>query len=111
MYFLSNEACPAELAKLFEFVNSLLNLIKIAIPILLLIVGSIDLGKAVVAGEEKEIKAAQGMLVKRTMAAVAVFFVGTIVALAMSLVNEDWEDCLNPRSASYNNENIIIVQK
>ena len=65
MYFL--ETIPDECRKLRQlilFVNGLLNLIRIAVPILLVIIGSFDLGKAVVAGDEKEIKTTQGLLVK-----------------------------------------------
>ncbi len=114
MYILTEvgaNVCPQELEKVFQFVNSLLNLIKIAVPILLILVGSVDLAKAVIAGEDKDIKAAQGMLLKRTGAAVAVFFVGTLVALVMSLVNEDWNNCLNQQSNNYNNSSIAVIHK
>ncbi len=60
-------------------------IIQIGIPIILIVMGSIDLGKAVLSSDEKAIKAAQGMLVKRCIAAVAVFFVVTIVSLLMGL--------------------------
>lgn len=60
-------------------------IIQIGIPIILIIMGSIDLGKAVLSSDEKAIKGAQGALVKRCIAAVAVFFVVTIVQLIFGL--------------------------
>ena len=57
--------------------------IQIGIPILLILMGTIDLGKAVMSNDDKEIKGATGKLIKRAIAAVAVFFVVTIVSVVM----------------------------
>lgn len=63
-------------------------IIQIGIPILLIVMGSIDLGKAVLSSDDKEIKGATGKLIKRAIAAVAVFFVVTIVTLLMNMFSE-----------------------
>ena len=55
-------------------------------PIILIIMGSIDLGKAVLSSDDKEIKGATGRLIKRAIAAVAVFFVTTIVTILMDML-------------------------
>lgn len=60
-------------------------IIQIGIPIILIVMGSIDLGKAVLSSDDKEIKGATGRLIKRAIAAVAVFFVVTIVSLLMGM--------------------------
>lgn len=74
-------ACPEELVPIFRFVKfGIYPLIQIGIPIILIIVGSIDLGRAVLSSDDKEIKGATGKLVKRAIAAVAVFFVTTVVS-------------------------------
>ncbi len=86
--------------------NGVIPLIQIGIPIILILLGMIDLGKAVIASKEDEIKKAQGMLIKRLIYAVAVFFVTTIVVLVFGIfVNsgasediegtQDWRDCWN----------------
>ncbi len=74
--------------------------IQIGIPILLILMGSIDLGKAVISNDDKEIKGATGKLVKRALMAVAVFFVVTLVRvvfgwLAKTDIGEqnDWWSC------------------
>lgn len=66
--------------------KGLFPIIQIGIPIVLIVLGTLDLGKAVIASEEKEIKAAQGMLIKRFIYAVLVFFVTTFVGIVMDLV-------------------------
>jgi len=71
---------------IMNLLNAGITLIQWAVPILLLLFGSLDLGKAVMAGEEKEIKAAQKMLLKRAIAAVAVFLLVAIINMVFKLV-------------------------
>ena len=59
---------------------------SIVIPIALIIFGTIDLGKAVIASDEKEVKGAQSRLIKRFIYAALVFFIPTLVAIVMDLV-------------------------
>ena len=84
-------------------------IIWIGIPIILILLGTIDLGKAVISSDEKEVKAAQSRLIKRCIYAVLVFFVATLVNVVMNLVatgkgadssdndsNEtSWSECWN----------------
>ena len=71
-----------ELLPILRFIRQgIFPIIQIGIPILLIVMGSIDLGKAVMSSDDKEIKGATGKLIKRAIAAVAVFFVTTIVTL------------------------------
>lgn len=99
-------ACPTDLKPIFQFIkHGIFPIIQIGIPILLIVMGSIDLGKAVMSSDDKEIKGATSKLIKRAIAAVAVFFVTTIVSLLMgmfgktdlteSAIGEDytWKDC------------------
>ena len=80
-----NDGCGG-LLNVVKFVKlGVFPIIQIGIPIILIVMGSIDLGKAVLSSDDKEIKAAQSRLLKRVIAAVAVFFVVTIVSLVMGL--------------------------
>ena len=66
----------------FPYIVSILILIiKIAVPILLIIFGMLDLGKAVVASKEDEIKKGQQLFIKRAITAIIVFFVIQIVQI------------------------------
>jgi len=98
-------ACPEGMGTIVKFIrDGVIPVIQIGIPILLIIFGMIDLGKAVMAGKEDEIKNAQKLLIKRAISAVAVFFVTTIVVLLFGLFassgtdgdvtgTDDWRDC------------------
>ncbi len=81
-------------------------IVQIGIPLLLIIFGTIDLGKAVISSDDKEVKASQSRLIKRCIYAVAIFFVVTLVTLLMSIVSDstsdeedietgDWRSCWN----------------
>lgn len=91
--------------------NGVLPIIQIGIPIMLIVMGSIDLGKAVLSSDDKEIKGATGKLIKRAIAAVAVFFVALLVNLVMGWISdtnsdtESWSSCwnYNPEASSNNN--------
>lgn len=76
------------LEPVINLIKGLFTLIKIIVPIILIIMGAIDLTKAVMASDDKEIKAATSKLIKRTIAAVAVFFIVTLVTVVMNLVSD-----------------------
>lgn len=87
------------LSPIITFIKAIMNIFQIAIPIMLIIWGSIDLGKAVMSSDDKEIKGATGKLIKRAVAAVVIFFIPFIVNLLMTLVANNSEgaagDALN----------------
>lgn len=65
--------------------------IKIGVPIILVIFGMIDLGKAVMSSKEDDIKKAQSTFIKRLMAAALVFFVITIVQFLVGILDNAGE--------------------
>lgn len=86
--------CSEEMKVLIGFIKTILLIAQIIIPILLIIWGTIDLGKAVIASKEEDIKKAQGMLVKRIIYAILVFLLVVIVNFAMGIVgNNEWKSC------------------
>lgn len=83
-----------------SLISLLVNLLKIATPIILIFISIITLLKAMSAGKEDEIKKATSSLVKKIIAAALVFFVIGIVQFVMSKVAEDDDyngitDCFN----------------
>ena len=68
-------------------VHTIIIIIQIAVPILLVIFGMLDMGKAVVAAKEDDIKKGQQTLIKRIIAALIVFFVILIVQLLIGFVS------------------------
>ena len=63
--------------------STIVLIIQIGVPVLLIIFGMFDLGKAVIAQKEDEIKKGQSTFFKRLIAAILVFFVVTIVKLVV----------------------------
>ncbi len=70
-------------------ISTVITIIKIGIPILLIIFGMIDLGKAVMSNDEKEMKSSQTRLIKRILYAVIVFFIVAIVQWIFQIVDAD----------------------
>ncbi len=101
------EMLDAPCAGLLPVVRIIYRLVKIfqwGIPIALILYGTIDLGKAVIASDEKEIKSAQSRLIKRFIYAALVFLVVALVEAFMNLVassgsddsdTSSWQDCWN----------------
>lgn len=71
-----------------NFVSTIVTIIKIVIPIILIVLGLLDLGKATIAQKDDEIKKAQMTFIKRIIAAILVFFVVAIVQLIFGLLNK-----------------------
>lgn len=68
-----------------DLVSTIVTIIQIVVPVILIIFGMLDLVKGVMAQKEDEIKKGQQVLIKRTIAAVLVFFVIALVRLVLSL--------------------------
>lgn len=77
---------PAALPILFK---NVINIVKIAVPIILIIMGMLDFGKAVTSQDEKGMKESQTRFVKRIIGAICVFLVITIVQFVFRLINVD----------------------
>ncbi len=86
--------CTVVPQTLANVISTIYNIIKIGVPLLLVIFGMLDLGKAVISQKEDEIKKNQGMFVKRLIAAALVFFVFAIVQLLVNLVAGNDKDSI-----------------
>lgn len=77
------------------YVKLVLRILQIAVPIGLILFGTIDMAKAVIAGDEKKMKEAQKPFIKRIVSAVIVFLIPYIVSVVVGLVtsNGDYKGC------------------
>lgn len=73
-------------ANIWQIAGYVLLVFKIVIPLLLIIFGMIDLGKAVIASKEDEIKKATGSLARRAIATVVIFLLPTIIGFLMGII-------------------------
>ena len=85
MYFL--DLCEPVLPFIRLIKNGLIPIIQIGIPIILIVLGMFDLGKAVVASKEDEIKSAQKLAIKRVIYFVIVWLVPWLVNVAIGLLD------------------------
>lgn len=76
--------------KLRDKIGSYLNIIKIAVPIILILFGIIDFCKAVFAGDEEKMKKAQKDFIMRLGIAIIFFLIPTIVDFLLSIANKVW---------------------
>lgn len=67
-----------------------MQIIRIIVPILIILLGTLDLSKAVFAGKEDGMRKAQQTFIKRIIAGVAVFFVPVLVSIVMSFTDYVW---------------------
>jgi len=75
-----------------QLTSTIVDLLKIGVPVLLIVFGMLDFGKAVMAQKEDEIKKSQMLFVKRLLSAALVFFVFIIVEVIFNLVANDDPD-------------------
>ena len=69
----------SEAGQILQFVGYVLTLFKVAIPLIIIIYGILDFGKAVVASKDDEIKTSAKRLLIRAISGVAIFFVPSVV--------------------------------
>ena len=105
MLFLDTCADLAPIIKLIK--NGVLPAIYIVIGVLILVLVIIDIAKAIIAGDEKEVKAAQKSAIRRVICGVAIFFVVVLINFVFNLlissgatddkdvVTPTWRDCWN----------------
>lgn len=107
LLFLANKTassvCTGGIASVVGLAKMVIKVLQLVVPIGLIIMGTIDMAKAVIAGDEKKMKEAQKPFIKRIIAAVIVFLIPIIVNMVLSFVttgNSDWINCWN--SAEWN---------
>lgn len=78
-----------------RLVGKIISIFQIAIPIILVVMGLVSLGKAVVSSKDDEVKKATSGLIKKIILAAAVFFVVAIVRLVVGLVSSSTENSMS----------------
>ena len=82
---------PSDENSLAYMINTVLGYVRVIVPILVITFGLFDLGKAVIASKEDEMKKAQATFIKRVIIGVVVFFVPFVVNIVMELADMVWE--------------------
>lgn len=95
--------------KLPTTVSAIVTIIKIAVPVILVIFGMLDLFKGIMSQKEDEIKKSQQIFIKRLISGVLVFFVFVIVQFIIGFVADagakvgmmDCVDCFINNNCTY----------
>ena len=82
----AGEICKAIDGDLITFIHTIVNIIKLGVPLILVILGMLDFGKGVLASKEDEIKKGQQIFLKRLIAAVLVFLTFAIVQFVFKII-------------------------
>ena len=72
--------------KTIGIINDLLGLLKIAIPIILIILGAVGFVKAIIAKDDQGMKKAQSTFITRLIIGVAIFFVPGIMQFLLGII-------------------------
>lgn len=87
--------------KAFQVIGYILLIIKIIVPLILIVLGSIDFAKAALSGDDKSTKDAAVQFGKRILIGLIIFFIPTIIDFFLSLVKgtsevvAKYENCTN----------------
>ncbi len=77
-----------KMSGMLKIVGFVLTIFKVAIPLIIVIFGMVDLGKAVVASKEDEIKKAAKQILIRIAAGVLIFFIPTLIIFVFELISD-----------------------
>ena len=78
--------CSSIPEQILNITHLIYKAIQIGVPIILIIIGMFDMGKAITQQKEDEIKKAQSLLVKKAIAAGIVFLMFSLVSLLLTVV-------------------------
>lgn len=96
-------------ADVWQFVGQIIFILKILIPIVIIVFGMVDLGRAVMDSDEKIMSKALKLLFKRIIIGIAIFFVpilvkivfGMILSFSEEMKNDAW-NCITCLTDPYN---------
>lgn len=89
------DICTGKQVVLFRFIGYILAIIKILIPILLILIGSIDIIKSMISLNKESLNKNIILFTKRLIAAVVIFFIPLIINFFMIKITQIDSSCLN----------------
>lgn len=95
-------------ADIWQVVGKGIYILKIIVPLLIIILVSIDLFKMVTKGDDKGLKEVGGKLFKRFISAIIIFFIPTLISALFNLVSlfssdmkNDYGNCVKCLTSPY----------
>lgn len=82
-----NEICNSEYIQPYvTIVSTIISIIKIGVPVILIILGMIDIGKSVASQDGGKIRAGQKNLISRLITGAIIFFIVAIIQLIVGII-------------------------
>ena len=81
-------SCDGDILTIVSAIKYVFKLIQWAIPLVLIVLGTIDMFKAMASGDEKKTKEVQKTFVRRLIYAVVAFLIPFIISLAFTFVGK-----------------------
>lgn len=75
---------------LLDLIKSGITIVKIAIPLILIVMGTMDFAQAIFSSNEDGIKKAQGKFTKRVIMAVVIFLIPSVLKVLLSIAHSIW---------------------
>ena len=88
MLNLSFVVCEGGVAKIFMAIGYALVVVKVAIPIVLLVMGAMDFMKAIFGADPKSFSTSIITLVQRVIAGVIIFFIPSIMYIIIDIISD-----------------------
>jgi len=85
---LASVSCDGDILTLVSGIKFVFTLIQWAIPLVLIVLGTIDMFKAMTSGDEKKTKEAQSTFIRRLIYAVVAFLIPFIISLVFSFAGK-----------------------
>lgn len=96
--------------KVFQVIGYILYIIKILVPVIIIVLGTIEFGKASISKDEKSIMVAANNLLNKFIIGVLIFMIPTLLDALLSLVpdtsdaTKDYEKCTTCLLSPFNEE-------
>ncbi len=84
---LTNICGGANVMTVMKLIGYIVLVVKIVIPLVIIILGSVDLLKVMASGKDDQLKTSVASLVRRVIAGILIFFAPTIVNIAFNIIN------------------------
>jgi len=69
-----------------KIIGYIILVIKWIVPLIIIVLGMIDFGKAAISNDEKAVNKATGALIRRFIAGIVIFFIPTIIMAALNAI-------------------------
>ena len=88
----NNMTCEEILGdELIKRIQEIVNIIRIMVPILLIVFGILDFGKAIFVNDDNEMKKAQTKFIKRLIFSIGFFLIPSLLQIILNIASQVWD--------------------